>query len=62
MAENSSCQNVPVPKSPCVETSMETKCPQGQNMHVPKCPGDEMSVPKCLLPKCQVPKWREAVV
>ena len=30
-------------------------------MHMLKCPGDEMSMPKCLLPKCQVPKWWEAV-
>ena len=54
------CQKVLVPKRPQRRNVHVLVCPQGWNMHVPKCPGDEMSMPKCLLPKCQVPKWWEA--
>ena len=74
--EISSAKMSMVPKIPCAKMSLcrkvlVSKCPwrwnvyvpvrlQGRNMHVPKCPGDEMSLPKCLLTKCQEPKWWEA--
>ena len=82
-AEIFRCSNIPcrfvvlsmAPKIPCAKMSpsqkiLLLKCPwtrNVRNMHMPKCPGDEMSVPQCLLPKCQVPKcqvskWQEAVI
>ena len=42
-AENSFCQNVPVPKSPCVKMSMETKCPCAGMSAGPKHARAEMS-------------------
>ena len=46
-------RNVPVPKISCTEKSWRQndhvpECLQSQNLHMPKCPRDEMSVPKCL--------------
>ena len=58
--EISLCRKVLVPKRPWRRNVHVPKHVQGRNVHVSKCPGDEMSVWKCLCPKCLVPKWWEA--
>jgi hypothetical protein len=59
-AKMSPCRKVLVLKRPWRQNVHLPVRPQGRNMHMPKCPSDEMSVPKCLLSKFQVPKWGEA--
>ena len=60
-AEMFQCQNVPVLKSPCNEKFRcriisLLKRTWRRTVHMPKCPWDEISVPKCLLLKCLLPK------
>ena len=53
-AKMSSCRKVLVLKRPWRWNVHVPVQLQDRSMHMLKCPGDEMSVPKCLLPKCQV--------
>ena len=65
-AKRSLCQNIQVRKCPYAEKPCAgkfmcrivslPKCPWRPTVHVPKFPGDEISVLKCFLPKCQVLK------
>ena len=54
-AKKSPCLKVLVPKRPRRRNVHVPIRLQGWNMHMPKCPADEMSVPKC-----QVTQWWEA--
>ena len=64
-AETSMVAKIPWAKMSSCRKVLVLKRPWRWNVHLPvqlqdrsilmlKCPGDEMSVPKCLLPKCQV--------
>jgi hypothetical protein len=56
-AKMSLCRKVLELKRPWRQNVHVPVCPQGRNMDLPKCQGDEMFKLKCLLPNCHVPKW-----
>ena len=61
-AKMSQCRKFLVLKCPWIQNVHVPVRPPGRNMHVQKCPCDEMSILNCLMPKCQVRKWWEAVL